>query len=100
MKLIALLGLVATATCEFACIKPVNPIHAGPPGLCCQKLNEYPVLSFVYAGNDCTHANLLNTAEDGETTYSSCDADQHAACCDPVLTELEKTSNIACVLPE
>lgn len=66
------------------------------------------MLSFVYAGNDCmtsdwalifddiyisvtelivdkgTHANLLTTAEDGETTYSSCDADQHAACCDPV----------------
>lgn len=38
--------------------------------------------------NQGTHANLLNTAEDGETTYSSCDAEQHAACCDPVSLDL------------
>ncbi|KAJ5915709.1 hypothetical protein N7466_011642 [Penicillium verhagenii] len=100
MRLITFIGLVTAVAGQFTCIKPVNPIPAGPPGLCCQTLNEYPILSFVYVGNDCTHADLLSTAEDGETTYSSCDAGQHAACCDPVLTELEKTSNIACVLPE
>ncbi|KAJ5291676.1 hypothetical protein N7478_000927 [Penicillium angulare] len=100
MKLVILSALCTVAASEFTCIKPVNPIPAGPPGLCCQQLNEYPVLGFVYAGNNCTHADLLKSSDDGETTYGSCEADQQAACCDPVLTEIEKTSNIACVLPE
>ncbi|KAJ5729019.1 uncharacterized protein N7483_003527 [Penicillium malachiteum] len=96
MRFVALIALVVAATGQFTCIKPVNPIPAGPPGLCCQQLDEYPILEFLYAGNNY----LLTEAEGGETTYNSCENGQHAACCDPVLTEIEKTSNIACVLPE
>lgn len=55
MKLLVLSSLVALAVSEFSCIKPVNPIPAGPPGLCCKDLVEYPILSFLYTGNTCTN---------------------------------------------
>lgn len=53
MKSVLFCAFGALAAAEFSCIKPVNPIPAGPPGLCCQQLDEYPVLSFVYVGNNC-----------------------------------------------
>ncbi|KAJ5322596.1 hypothetical protein N7452_010885 [Penicillium brevicompactum] len=100
MKLLVLSSLVALAVSEFSCIKPVNPIPAGPPGLCCKDLVEYPILSFLYTGNTCTRAVKIDEAADGSTTYESCETGSKAACCDPLVTEIEKTGNIACVLPE
>jgi hypothetical protein len=54
MKLSAFFAVVAAASSEFSCIKPINPIPAGPPGLCCQELVEYPLLTFLYSGKTCT----------------------------------------------
>jgi hypothetical protein len=59
----------------------------------------------------------LSEAADGSQTYGPCDADQHAACCDPVsndpkhkkkhllnvmklVEDLSSKINPACVLPE
>ncbi|KAJ5907707.1 hypothetical protein N7495_000389 [Penicillium taxi] len=100
MKIIAFLTLATLVTCEFTCIKPVNPIPAGPPGVCCKELLQSQLLSFLYTGKMCTNANELSEAADGTTTYSSCDTDQHAACCDPLLMKLYSATNVACVLPE
>ncbi|KAJ5851709.1 uncharacterized protein N7529_011094 [Penicillium soppii] len=84
MKLFALFAVVAAASSQFSCPKPVNPIPAGPPGLCCQELVEYPLLSFLYTGNTCTRAIKVDEAADGTTTYSPCETGQNAACCDPI----------------
>ncbi|CAI7658916.1 unnamed protein product [Penicillium bialowiezense] len=100
MKLLVLYSLAAIAASEFSCIKPVNPIGSGPPGLCCEDLNAYPILSFVYTGSTCTRAVKIDEAANGTTTYESCEGGLKPACCDPLVTELQKTGNIACVLPK
>lgn len=64
MKIFALLALTAVVNGNFTCIKPVNPIPAGPPGVCCEELNQNALLAFVYTGNTCKSfplfANLIN----------------------------------------
>ncbi|KAJ5757233.1 uncharacterized protein N7511_007415 [Penicillium nucicola] len=99
MRLFALATMVALASSEFTCIKPVNPIPAGFPGLCCKDLIQAPLLTFLYTGNTCTRANELSKADDGSTTYSSCEEGERAACCDPLLSKVSLATNIACVLP-
>ncbi|OQE32065.1 hypothetical protein PENSTE_c001G02150 [Penicillium steckii] len=100
MKLLALLTLTVVVSGNFTCIKPVNPIPAGPPGVCCEELNQNALLGFVYTGNTCTRANKIDEADDGKTTYTSCEGGKRAACCDPLLTKLSEAVNLACVLPE
>ncbi|KAI9925490.1 hypothetical protein ASPWEDRAFT_41582 [Aspergillus wentii DTO 134E9] len=100
MRLLTLFSLVAAASSEFTCIKPINPIPAGPPGLCCKEIVQAPVLTFLYTGKTCTHANKISEADNGKTTYSSCEDGEHAVCCDPLVTKLSQASNPACVLPE
>ncbi|KAJ5600083.1 hypothetical protein N7450_001150 [Penicillium hetheringtonii] len=100
MKLLALFALTAIASAEFACIHPVNPIPAGPPGVCCEDLDQSALLDFVYTGKACTQANKVDEADDGKTTYSLCQDGKRAACCDPLLTKWSEASNPACVLPE
>lgn len=53
MKIVTLLALMAVASAEFSCIKPVNPIPAGPPGVCCEKLDQNALLGFLYTGKTC-----------------------------------------------
>lgn len=53
MKIVTLLALVAVVSAEFSCIKPVNPIPAGPPGVCCEKLDQNALLGFLYTGKTC-----------------------------------------------
>lgn len=53
MKIIAFLGFAALAAADFSCIKPVNPIPAGPPGACCPELDQSFLLSFLYTGKQC-----------------------------------------------
>ncbi|KAJ5128231.1 hypothetical protein N7448_001949 [Penicillium atrosanguineum] len=84
MKLLALIVLAAAASCEFTCIKPVNPIPAGDPGLCCKILTQDILLTLLYTGEDCNHAIKLSEAADGSQVYSPCKTEQHAACCDPI----------------
>ena len=55
MKLLALLTLTVVVSGNFICIKPVNPIPAGPPGVCCEELNQNALLGFVYTGNTCKY---------------------------------------------
>lgn len=54
MKLLALFALTAIVSAEFTCINPVNPIPAGPPGVCCEDLDQSALLDFVYTGKTCT----------------------------------------------
>lgn len=49
----AVLLLVSSVAADFRCIKPVNPIPAGPPGACCAELNQSFLLKFLYTGKDC-----------------------------------------------
>ncbi|PWY90976.1 hypothetical protein BO70DRAFT_358423 [Aspergillus heteromorphus CBS 117.55] len=90
MKPVTIITLAVTATAtatasgNFTCIKPVNPIPAGPPGVCCEELVQSQLLGFLYTGKTCTHASELSEAADGTTTYSECDEGEYAACCDPV----------------
>jgi hypothetical protein len=53
MKISALFALVAVVSAEFSCIKPVNPIPAGPPGVCCDKLDRNALIGFLYTGKMC-----------------------------------------------
>lgn len=41
------------ADAPFSCIKPVNPIPAGPPGACCDELDQSYLLKFLYTGKNC-----------------------------------------------
>jgi hypothetical protein len=59
-------------------------------GLCIHRSNLYvsrcigyalEYRTYVFEG---TRANELNEADDGSTTYSSCEDGERAACCDPV----------------
>lgn len=67
-----LAGLVPVlAASSFSCIKPVNPIPAGPPGACCEELAQSHLLSFLYTGKNCeslfipyTTAKTAHSAED------------------------------------
>lgn len=53
MKFLTILAVAATVAAEFSCIKPVNPIPAGPPGVCCEELNQSVLLGFLYTGKTC-----------------------------------------------
>lgn len=53
MKIFTSLAIVAVVSAEFSCIKPVNPIPAGPPGVCCEKLDQSALLGFLYTGKSC-----------------------------------------------
>ncbi|CEJ89859.1 hypothetical protein VHEMI05681 [[Torrubiella] hemipterigena] len=50
-SLLALAPAILAA--DFGCIKPVNPIPAGPPGACCEELNQSHLLKFLYTGKNC-----------------------------------------------
>ncbi|KAJ5681351.1 uncharacterized protein N7477_001291 [Penicillium maclennaniae] len=100
MKLLPLVAFATAAHCNFTCIKPINPIPAGLPGLCCKVLNQDILLTFLYTGESCKSATKLFEAADGSQTYSPCDADEHEACCDPLVEELSPNINPTCVLPE
>lgn len=65
MRLLALLPLAALAACEFTCIKPVNPIPAGPPGVCCDELNQGNLLSFLYTGKSCMYLSSAHLHDHG-----------------------------------
>ncbi|KAJ6783275.1 hypothetical protein PWT90_06153 [Aphanocladium album] len=95
----AALLLAGSATADFSCIKPVNPIPAGPPGSCCEELNQSFLLKFLYTGKDCLKATKLSEDKDGKTTYANCPSGTKQACCDPLLTQLNHKVNPACVLP-
>lgn len=54
MKFLILVALAAATSSEFTCIKPINPIPAGLPGVCCADLIQGSLLTFVYTGKNCT----------------------------------------------
>lgn len=94
--------LAGSAAADFSCIKPVNPIPAGPPGACCEELNQSFLLRFLYTGKDCesrrdpkanvgrtnslsgVKATKLSEEKNGQTNYANCPAGTTQACCDPV----------------
>lgn len=56
MKFLTIFALAAAASSEFnefTCIKPINPIPAGLPGVCCTGLIQGSLLKFVYTGKNC-----------------------------------------------
>lgn len=52
-NLLTVIAFAAVAHCEFTCIKPVNPIPVGFPGLCCKVLTQDILLTFLYTGENC-----------------------------------------------
>lgn len=66
--LATVLVAVGTAAAEFSCIKPVNPIPAGPPGACCEELNQSFLLDFLYTGKNC----MLHCIVTKESSCQAC----------------------------
>jgi hypothetical protein len=58
--LATVLVAAGSVAAEFSCIKPVNPIPAGPPGACCEELYESFLLDFLYTGKNCWFRRVVN----------------------------------------
>lgn len=54
-----LVAAPAALASSFSCIKPVNPIPAGPPGACCEELDQSFLLKFLYTGKNCKFCNWV-----------------------------------------